>query len=246
MLRTIKSGVKTTIRRLSRSTVRYFGELWVSDFGKLRFGDFGRNRPISSDFGFDRGKPVDRYYIERALGDYAELVRGRVLEVCGRDYTSSFGAEKVVCSDVLDIDPLNPLATIVGDLGVVDALPQGAFDCIVLTQTLHLIYNLDNAMENLYRALAPGGALLITVPGISPIVRNWISIWYWAFTELSLKTLLISRFDESNVQVQSYGNVFAAISFLTGLSLEEVGTEKLDFKDESYPVTVFGCARKPR
>lgn len=101
-------------------------------------------------------------------------------------------------------------------------------------------------MKNLYRALAPGGALLITVPGISPIGRNWISIWYWAFTELSLKTLLSSRFGESNVQVHSYGNVFAAICFLMGLSLEEVETEKLDYKDDSYPVTVFACARKPR
>ena len=156
-----------------------------------------------------------------------------------------FGADKVVCSDVLDIDPLNPLATIVGDLGVVGALPEDAFDCIVLTQTLQLIYNLDNAMENLYRALAPGGALLITVPGISPIGRNWISIWYWAFTELSLKTLLGDRFGESNVQVQSHGNVFAAICFLTGLSLAEVETEKLDLVDEGYPVTVFACARKP-
>lgn len=134
MLRTVISrGVKTIMRRLSRSIDRHFGGvLRVPVVANMRLGDFGRYRPISSDFGFDRGKPIDRYYIERALGEYAELVRGRVLEVCGREYTSSFGAEKVVCSDVLDIDPINPLATIVGDLSVVDALPQDAFDCIVL------------------------------------------------------------------------------------------------------------------
>jgi hypothetical protein len=39
--------------------------------------------------------------------------------------------------------------------------------------------------------------------------------------------------------------VFAAISFLTGLSLVEVGAERLQHKDERYPVTVFACARKP-
>ena len=95
-----------------------------------------------------------------------------------------FGGENVVCSEVLDIDPINPAATIVGDLGVVGSLPEGAFDCIVLTQTLQYIYDLRTAMENLYQALAPGGALLITVPGISPIGNGETKIWYWEFTEL--------------------------------------------------------------
>ena len=248
LLRTLMSRGSTAImRRLPRPVGRLLGErLWAPNVGSVRFGDFGRTMPISVDDGFDRGQPVDRYYIERALEDYSELVCGRVLEVGGRDYTRSFGAEKVVCSDVLDIDPINPLATIVGDLGAVGALPEEGFDCIVLTQTLQYIYNLDNAMKNLYRALAPGGALLITVPGISPIGRDETGIWYWEFTELSLKTLLSSSFGESNVQVQSYGNVFAAICFLTGLSLAEVGTDRLDYKDERYPVTVFACARKLR
>ena len=247
LLRTAMSrGVKAAMRRLPRSIGRHFGEaLWVPEVGSVRFGDFGRTKPISLDDGSDRGKPVDRYYIEQVLKDHSELVSGRVLEVGGCDYTRLFGAEKVVCSDVLDINPLNPVATIVGDLGVVGTLPEGVFDCIVLTQTLQYIYNLNNAMENLCRALAPGGVLLITVPGISAIGRGETAVWYWEFTELSLKTLLSDRFDESNVQVQSFGNVFAAICFLTGLSLAEIGTERLDHKDERYPVTVVACARKP-
>ena len=147
-------------------------------------------------------------------------------------------------SDVLDINPLNPAATIIGDLGAVDSLPAAAFDCIILTQTLQLIYNLENAMRNLYRSLAPGGTLLITVPGISPIGPHEIRYWHWTFSELALKTLLSSRFGENNVKVRCFGNVFAAICFLTGLSLEEVGTVKLGYKDESYPVTIFACAHK--
>jgi hypothetical protein len=58
--------------------------------------------------------------------------------------------------------------------------------------------------------------------------------------------MLSSRFGESNVKVQSYGNVFAAISFLTGLSLAEIGTERLEHMDERYPVTVFACVHKAR
>lgn len=37
--------------------------------------------PVSRTFGFDRGKPVDRWYIERFLAAHADDVRGRVLEV---------------------------------------------------------------------------------------------------------------------------------------------------------------------
>jgi SAM-dependent methyltransferase len=238
---------KAIIRSLPRSIGRLFGEaLWAPRIGSVDFGDFGRIKPISIYDGFDRGKPLDRYYIERALQNHGELVRGRVLEVGNRDYTRLFGAERVVCSDVLDIDPTNQMATIVGDLGVIGALPEEAFDCIVLTQTLQYVYNLDNALENLQRALAPGGTLLVTVPGISPIGNGETDIWYWEFTGLSLNTMLSSRFGESNVKVQSYGNVFAAISFLTGLSLAEIGTERLEHMDERYPVTVFACVHKAR
>ena len=246
LLTTIVSRSATAImRRLPRRIGQFFGEgLWAPGVGHVRFGDFGRTKPISADYGSDRGTPIDRYYIEHSLEQYSEMVRGRVLEVGERIYTQRFGAQKVVSSDVLDINPLNPAATIVGDLGNLGALPAGAFDCIILTQTLQLIYNTDIAIDNLHQALAPGGALLITVPGISPIGPDEISYWCWTFTALSLKTMLSVRFGENNVEVKSYGNVFAAICFLTGLSLAEVGTERLDYEDGGYPVTVFACARK--
>ena len=248
LLRTgISHSAKTIARCLPRWMGRLFGEAaWAPRAGSVRFGDFGRTRPISNVDGYDRGKPIDRYYIERALADCSELVRGRVLEVGGRDYTRLFGAEKVVCSEVLDIDPLNPEATIIGDLGIVGSLPERAFDCIILTQTLQYVYDLDTALDNLHRALAPDGTLLITVPGISAIGKDETGFWYWEFTELSATRMLVGRFGATNVQVHSYGNVFAAVCFLTGLALAEVETERLEYQDERYPVTVFACARKRR
>jgi SAM-dependent methyltransferase len=241
----LSRGATVFSQRLPRWIGRLFGEaLWRPRPGGVRFGDFGRTTPISSVDGFDRGKPIDRYYIEHALAEYSELVRGRVLEVHNSRYTQMFGGEKVVRSDILDINPLNQAATIVGDLGAASSLPEEAFDCIIITQTLQFIYQLDTAMENLYRALAPDGCLLITVPGISPIGRGQTQSWYWEFTELSLRTMLAGKFDEGNVRTQSHGNVFAAICFLTGLSLAEVDAEKLRYDDERYPVIVAACAHK--
>ena len=71
-----------------------------------------------------------------------------------------------------------------------DVLPRDAFDCIVLTQTLHLIYDMRAAVTQLYSALRPGGVLLLTAPGISQIDRNeWQKTWYWALTPQSLARL---------------------------------------------------------
>src|SRR3990170_7811785 len=49
--------------------------------GRVRFGDLRGVEPISREFGFDRGLPVDRHYIERFLSAHSSDIRGRVLEI---------------------------------------------------------------------------------------------------------------------------------------------------------------------
>ncbi len=60
--------------------------------------DLGRVKPLSQDWGFDRGKPIDRYYIERFLAGHSDDVRGRVLEIGSNDYTLRFGGDRVARS----------------------------------------------------------------------------------------------------------------------------------------------------
>jgi SAM-dependent methyltransferase len=142
-----------------------------------------RVHPIHRDFGFHAGTPVDRHYIEAFLGRNAADIRGRVLEVGDATYTRRFGGQFVSRSDVLHVRDGNPHATIVADLAHGDAIPSGAFDCVILTQTLHLVYDVRAAAATLRRILAPHGACLITVPGISQIdTGTWRDSWYWAFT----------------------------------------------------------------
>jgi hypothetical protein len=92
----------------------------------VRLGTLRRTTPISDHFGYDRGTPIDRYYIKRFLGDHREHIRGRVLEVKDGTYTNRFGA-RVMQQDILDVDPLNPLATIVADLAAADGVPDATF-----------------------------------------------------------------------------------------------------------------------
>ena len=206
--------------------------------GGVRFGDLRRVRPISRRFGFDRGKAIDRYYIESFLARHADDVRGRVLEIGDNSYTRRYGGSRVIVSDVLNVAEGNPRATIVADLTRADHIPSDAFDCIIFTQTLQFIYDARSAIQTLYRILKPGGILLATVPGIGrmldPSQDKWGVRYHWAFTLPSVLRLFEESFPSANVEVETYGNVLAAISFLHGLAAEDLHQEELDHREAGY------------
>jgi glycosyltransferase involved in cell wall biosynthesis/SAM-dependent methyltransferase len=217
----------------------------VPPVGRVRFGDLRRVTPISQSFGFDRGLPVDRYYIERFLARNASEIVGRVLEVGDDAYTRKFGGSRVTRSDVLHVTAGNPRATFVGDVTDPRVLPDHAFNCIIFTQTLQLIYDVRAAIVQLHRALAPGGVLLVTAPGISQLDRGeWGKTWFWSFTPAAAERLFGDVFGPDAVMIQRYGNVFAATMFLQGLAVEELDTRDLDPIDRAYPVIVSVRARK--
>jgi SAM-dependent methyltransferase len=144
------------------------------------------------------------------------------------------------------VDESNKQATFIGDLSNAPQLPDNSFDCIVLTQTLHLIYNYKDALQTCYRILKPGGALLLTVPGISHIDQGeWKDIWLWSFTQASIKRLLGDTFPHQETPVETFGNVLAATAFLYGMGLPEVNKAQLDETDPHYQVIITACAVKP-
>ncbi len=211
--------------------------------GAVDLGDLTSTEPISRDFGFSRGLPIDRYYVAGFLAEHSADIRGRVLEVGDAEYSERFGGAAITEQDVLHVHPGHPGATIVGDLSQPGVLPHAAFDCIVLTQTLHLVYDLPAAAAALRRALAPGGVLLLTVPGISQVDRGeWGASWFWSLTPAAVRMLLGDAFGPGQVHVAAHGNVYAATTFLQGLALGEVDTHKLDVHDEAYPVIVTARA----
>jgi glycosyltransferase involved in cell wall biosynthesis len=205
-----------------------------------------RLTPFSRDFGYDRGTPIDRYYIERFLEAHAEDIGGHVLEIKDNTYTVRFGGKRVLKSDVLDVDRTNPNATIIADLNCAAGIPDGTFDCIILTQTLQLIYDLRAAVRTLHRILKPGGVVLVTVPGISQIARDQLKRWkdYWRFTGDGASKLFEEVFDERNVSAEIYGNLSSAVSFLRGRAAEELSTGDLQFEDPDYPLVITIRARK--
>ena len=200
--------------------------------------------PVSRCFGLDRGTPIDRYYIEGFLKSRAADIRGDVLEVSDNSYTRRFGAEKVVKSHVLSVDPKNHDATIIADLTQVESLPIGAMDCIICTQTLQFIYDVRVAAKSLHRMLRPGGVALITVPGITQVARYDMDHWgeYWRFTTLSVRRLLAEAFDEDAIEIKAHGNAMTSAALLYGLPVSDLKPAELDHNDRDYEMLITARA----
>jgi glycosyltransferase involved in cell wall biosynthesis len=212
---------------------------------RIGWGDLERTSPLSNEFGYDRGGPVDRYYIEKFLLEQSSVIQGRVFEIGDNAYTLQFGGSRVSKSDVLHVYQANETVTFTGDLTDAPQIPSDAFDCIILTQTLHLIYDFRAALRTCHRMLKPGGVLLLTVPGITHIDKNeWKDTWLWAFTDNSMKRIMTETFPGSKVEITTYGNVYTAAAFLYGAGLPEVRRDFLDRHDPSYQVIISVKATK--
>ena len=208
-------------------------------------GTVRRTRPLSDRWGYDRGTPIDRYYIEQFLASHRTDIRGRVVEIADLRYTERFG-DAVADATVLDIDAGNPRANLIGNLGQPEGLPENAFDCAIVTQTLQFIFGLDAAVRGIHRLLAPGGVVLATVPSVSRIAPSaGLDGDFWRFTSASCRRLFGDVFG-SEVDVRSFGNMLVGVAFLLGMAGEELSTRELDDDDPYFPFLIAVRGEKRR
>lgn len=209
---------------------------------RINWGTLRHVTPVSERYGYDRGLPIDRYYIEKFLEKNKADIKGYVLEIRDRNYTNRFGGRKVRCSDILDIDTSNKSTTIYADLRNKNTLPRNKYNCIILTQTLHLIDNYVAAIKNIRRMLKKNGVFLCTVPSLSRIDDFAEEEGdFWRFTKASTQYIFKKYFAENKLQIQLYGNVFIDICFLEGISAQEIRKKELDYYDKYFPLIV--CVR---
>ncbi len=237
----IRSWLRHSYQRAERKLLVFDR---VTDWSVLH-----RVRPYRQDFGGHRGKYIDRFYIERFIAQYQELIRGRVAEFESDQYIRLFGDGRVEHSDVLDINEQNNQRTITLDLAQPDSAPQDLFDCILCTQTLFLIRDYVSAVRSLYKMLKPGGDLLVTLPGICPLVRGHLVAGagddWWRFTGRSAQRAFSDVFGDENVVVHTYGNVLTATAFMHGLVQEELTQDELEYHDPDFEVIIGVKVTKP-
>jgi peptidoglycan/xylan/chitin deacetylase (PgdA/CDA1 family)/GT2 family glycosyltransferase len=235
------AGLTTRVEEL-RHTLRARGQ------PALDWGDLGGLEPTSPLWGLERGQPLDRLYIERFLERHRTDIRGTVLEIQDSAYTVHFGGAAVTRPEVLDVDAGNPRATIVADLTQAHHVPSDRFDCFILTQTLHIIYDIRAALAHAYRVLKPGGVLLCTLPAVSRVNFEDGGLDggdFWRFTEASVRRLFAEHFPAEAFEVTAHGNVMACCAFLHGLAPAELRPEALEHVDPWLPLLFTVRAVKP-
>jgi peptidoglycan/xylan/chitin deacetylase (PgdA/CDA1 family)/glycosyltransferase involved in cell wall biosynthesis len=214
--------------------------------GTVDWGDLRRLLPLSADWGYDRGTPIDRYYIERFLAAKADDVHGVVLEVQEGEYSRRFGGDRVAETDVIDITPDNARANLVSDLRRLDNVPSDRYDCIILTQTMHVIDDMRAVLAAAARVLKPGGALLATLPCTSRVCLEYGEDGdFWRVTEAGARQIFSAVFPTEQLEIQSFGNVLTNVAFLQGLATHEISAEEFETHDPFHPLLVGVRAVKP-
>jgi peptidoglycan/xylan/chitin deacetylase (PgdA/CDA1 family)/SAM-dependent methyltransferase len=197
--------------------------------------------PLSVLVGYDRGRPLSRYYLDHFFSEFGSDVHGVVLEFQNDEYASRFGGARVLSLDLLHKEGSghSKRATIIADLTRPNLLPSNYYDCVICTHVLHLVKDLPKIVSELHRILRPGGILLAAVP-MTDAVQPW---WHelWRFTPEGLQAILADAFGTKQVAVRGYGNSLIAAGIMRGLTAEEFTRRELDTLDERFAIEV--CAR---
>jgi hypothetical protein len=198
------------------------------------WGNLRRVMPISTSYGFDRGTPIDRYYVDKFFTAQRSLITGRVLEIQTRDHTRKYGTA-VAASDTLDISPeFRP--TYQCDLARASMVADGSYDCFLLPNTLCFLRDLDAALREARRIVRRGGMILASVPGFVPLTPDAAD--YWHASAEGWRVVAARVWPDCETGVESYGNCLAAAAAMYGIAAEELTDAELDAQDPRYPVLV--------
>jgi hypothetical protein len=208
-------------------------------FSNVKLKNILNAKPVSNQFGCDRGKPIDRFYIEKFLSTHTNDIKGNVLEVSENQYTMKFG-KQITSSAVFNFER-GSNADIVGDLCDIRTLSENSVDCFICTQTFNFIYDFKAAIVGARYLLKPGGVLLATVACLAPISKYDSDRWgdFWRFTPQSCMTAFGNVFGEQETEIMPLGNSASASLFMKGYALEDLPRNfDLDFNDGLFPLII--------
>ena len=215
----------------------------VRGYGLPRWGNLRRTTPFSSTFGFERGTPIDRYYLHRFLTRHRDVITGDVLEVQNSSYTERFG-RAVARADTFDIVPQSAPTHRCDFSHCEDVIPGAAYDCLLLPNTLPHLRELDLALAHARRVVRPGGTILASAAGLLPLTGDVPD--YWRLSPDGWRERLRDAWPGAAIDVAGHGNCLAAIAAQLGLAVEELSEAELDVPDPRYPVLTTIACQFPR
>jgi SAM-dependent methyltransferase len=205
-----------------------------------RWGNLRRVTPFSASYGFERGTPLDRYYLHAFLDAHRSFITGRVLEVQVPAYTKRFGHD-ILESHSVDINPAFD-ATYTCDLADAPQIPSDYYDCFLLPNTFQHVEQLRPALRTMLRVTKPGGTLLASAAGFVPLIPDGGD--FWRLSAQGWRRILADEWPDCEIDVEPHGNCLSAIAAMHGLAHEELSDAELDVADPRYPVLVTIRCRK--
>jgi SAM-dependent methyltransferase len=161
--------------------------------------------------------PLVRWLREQAGRAHDALGPYRLLDVgCGaKPYESIFTP---YVSAYIGLDPAeNPRAEL---RGTVEALPveNASFDVILCAQVLEHAEDPALAVRELWRALAPGGRVLLSTHGTQ--IYHPSPVDYWRWTHAGLEKVLRDNADWASVTVSPASGTTACIAMLLNIYID--------------------------
>lgn len=211
--------------------------------GLPRWGNLRRTAPFSTNFGFDRGTPVDRYYLHRFLETHRAAITGDVLEIQSPGYTERYG-HGVRRAHTVDIDPrFGPthLVDLARSRGVI---PDAAYDCVLLPNTLSVLREVESCLAHALRIVRPGGVILASASVFVPLVPDAPD--YWRMSKAGWTEILGRAWPDAEIGIEAHGNCLAATAAMLGLAAEELSEDELNVIDPRYPVLITISGRRLR
>lgn len=216
-----------------------------------RSRQFRRLRPFGG--GRSDGLPVIRYYWAEFLEKYQGDIRGRALEVGETVTIRQYGGNRLTQADALDLAAHSLEVRVVADLSRADLIPGDQYDCFVHQFTTCVIYDIEAALYHAIRLLKPGGVLLINFWCVDFYLHRGLDMgtgaplymYHW-FTPIGVHNLLHSLgLDDTEYQMEIYGNLLTRMAFLLNLPAEEFTPAELDFADPGQPLLLCVRVVKP-
>jgi hypothetical protein len=209
-----------------------------------RWGNLRRVRPFSDHFGFERGTPIDRYYLHRFLDRHRDAISGRVLEIQAPDYTTRYGHDLTATDSIDIVAHNNANLTYLCDLAACQhVIPEASYDCFLLPNTLCALREVEACLRNALRVVRPGGVILATTATLTPLMRDEPDYWHSGaagWCEIARRV-----WPDCEVRIEQHGNCLAAVAAMLGLAAEELDQSELDVNDPRYPVLVTVYCRRP-
>lgn len=121
-----------------------------------------------------------------ALAHYAH---GRLVDIgCGTAPFAGLVAGQVDCYHGMDRWPRSPWTVLAGDVQNMGMVREGSYDTALCFEVLEHVPDPGRALVEIYRILAPGGILLLTVPHLSRL--HDVPHDYYRYTRYGLQALL--------------------------------------------------------